>query len=324
MNLRLKKSLPLIVTALFALLCILAINKRQVIFDYWMLRGYEPSAQITQLAANTTMTDDGRHLFYVYHAELQGKEQFNNNCTNTEKSIVLGCYVQNRGIYIYDVKDPRLSGIKEVTAAHEMLHAAYDRLSPKQKARIDTLTQQVLSGLTNQRIIDSVQAYKDKDPSVVPNELHSILGTEVGNLPEELESYYAKYFSNRKKVVEYSENYEQVFSERQNQANSLLNQINETKKQIDQQEASLAAKKQSLDDTYNQLQSERATAQPGPFNEKVAAYNSSVRAYNAAVTSLSQVIDRHNNLVAEYNKVVVEEKELIKAIDSRPATIDTQ
>jgi len=319
-----KRFLPLAVTVIFATFCLVVINKRQIVFDYWMLRGYTPSAQITQLAQNTTMTSDGKHLFYVYHAQLQGKQDFNNNCTNTEKSIVLGCYVQNRGIYIYDVKDPRLSGIKEVTAAHEMLHAAYDRLSPKQKNRVDALTQQVIAGVTNQRILDSVKAYKDKDPSVVPNELHSILGTEVGNLPAELEAYYAQYFINRKKVVEYSENYEQVFSERQNQASSLLNEINETKQQIDQQEASLATKKQNLETTYNQLQAERPTAQPGPFNEKVANYNSSVRAYNTAVNSLSQVIDRHNDLVAEYNKVVVEEKELIKAIDSRPATIDTQ
>ena len=35
--------------------------------------------------------------------------------------------------YIYNVNDERLNGLKEVTAAHEMLHAAYERLPESDK-----------------------------------------------------------------------------------------------------------------------------------------------------------------------------------------------
>lgn len=319
-----KRFVSILVTAAVAALPFVAIWQRQAIFDWWQLRGYTPSAEIVRLADNTTMTDAGRHLFYVYHAELQDKEAFNQSCQFSEHSIVLGCYVGGRGIYIYNVTDERLNGIEEVTAAHEVLHAAYDRLSSKERARIDGLTEAVLQSLTNQRIKDSVEAYRKRDPSVVPNELHSIIATEVRDLPAELEAYYVRYFKDRKTIVSYSEKYEQVFTQRKARAAELVRQIESLRAQIDAKNAELAERRARLEAEYRALESQRTTAEPESFNARVRAYNASVRAYNAAVQESYVLIDRHNALVAEYNQVVIEEKELIKAIDSRPATIESQ
>jgi hypothetical protein len=267
------------------------------------------------------MTDDGRHLFYVYHAELQEKDDFNTNCKNTEQSIVLGCYVDGQGIYIYNVTDDRLAGVQEVTSAHEMLHAAYERLSSKERSRIDALTQGVLDKLTNQRILDSIKAYRDRDPSVVPNELHSIVGTEVRDIPPELETYYSQYFKDRKTVVGFSEQYEQAFTERQQKADQLVLQIEALKREIDQLSNNLTVTRASLEQEYAQLQADRAGAEPDSYNARVRAYNAKVQSYNSSVQYSYTLIDQHNALVSEYNKVVLEEKELIKAIDSRPTTI---
>lgn len=319
-----KRLVSILITAAVAALPFIAIWQRQAIFDWWQLRDYTPSAEIVQLADNTTMTEDGRHLFYVYHAELQDKEAFNESCQFSEQSIVLGCYVGGRGIYIYNVTDERLKGIEEVTAAHEVLHAAYDRLSSKERTRIDGLTEGVLRGLNNQRIKDSVENYRKRDPSIVPNELHSIIATEVRDIPEELEAYYARYFKDRKTIVGYSEKYEQAFTERKARADELVRQIESLRAQIEAKNAELSAMRASLEAEYRSLESQRATAEPGPFNARVRAYNASVQAYNAAVGQSYVLIDRHNALVAEYNQVVVEEKELIKAIDSRPEAIEQQ
>ena len=79
------------------------------------------------------MTDKGRNLFYVYDPQLLDKDGFNTQCTIEEQSIVLGCY-DGSGIYLYDISDVRLEGVEEVTSAHEMLHAAYGRLSAKEKS----------------------------------------------------------------------------------------------------------------------------------------------------------------------------------------------
>lgn len=319
-----KKLISVFIAFVFAVLPFVAIVKRQAIFDWWRLRDYAPSNRIVELASNTTMTDQGKHLFYVYHAELQDSEAFNNSCDFNEESIVLGCYVSNRGIYIFDVTDARLKGIHEVTAAHEVLHAAYDRLSAKEQARIDTLVSKAFEALTDQRIKDTVESYRKRDPSVVPNELHSILGTEVRDLPAELEAHYGRFFNNRKAVVAFSEQYEQAFLERKNRAETLAQQIQSLKSQIEAKEKELAETRAELEAEYRALESQRPNAEPTSFNARVRAYNANVQRYNANVQQSYALIDQHNALVAEYNQVVSEEKELIEAIDSRPETIDQQ
>src|SRR3990167_5207236 len=80
---------------------------RTDIYDNWRLRGYTPPAEIARLADVTTMNDKSRKLFYVYRPSLDDKAAFNTNCTNAEQTIVLGCYVQNDGIYLYNVTDER-------------------------------------------------------------------------------------------------------------------------------------------------------------------------------------------------------------------------
>jgi hypothetical protein len=319
-----KKFFSLSLALLIATLPVIAIAKRQAIFDWWRLKDYSPSSRIVELANNTTMTDDGRHLLYVYHADLQNSEEFNYNCDFNEQSIVLGCYVSGQGIYIFDVTDERLKGIHEVTAAHEVLHAAYERLSKNEQEKIDMLTQAAFDNLQSQRIKDTVEAYRKKDPSIVPNELHSILGTEVRDLPAELESYYAKYFQDRKTIVSYSERYEQAFSERKARADQISAQIESLKQQIKEYEERLSRTKSELEAEFASLESQRSSAEPNSFNTRVRAYNAKVRSYNAMVQQSYTLIDEHNSLVAEYNKVVLEEKELIEAIDSRPETIQQQ
>ena len=162
------------------------------------------------------MNSSSRRLFYVYHPELDDREAFRSHCGH-EQTIVLGCFVEPEGIYIYDVTDQRLAGIEEVTAAHEMLHAAYSRLSTKERQRIDKLTASTFAALTDERIKQTIENYRSRDPGVVPNELHSILGTGVSELPKELETYYKRYFTDRSAVVTLSRTYEANFTDRQKQ-----------------------------------------------------------------------------------------------------------
>ncbi len=319
-----KKFVSLVVAAIFAIMPFVAIAKRQAIFDWWRLRDYSPSARIVGIADLTTMTETGRHLFYVYHPELQDKASFNESCDFNEQSIVLGCYVSGRGIYIYDVTDERLQGIQEVTAAHEVLHVAYERLSSKEQQRIDLLTLETFNGLDNQRIKDTVEAYRKRDPSIVANELHSILATEVRQLPSELEDYYKRYFADRSAIVNYSERYEQAFSELKEKESKLISDIERIQSEIDSLSAELESEKQAIDREFQQLQRDRPTADPSTFNPRVNSFNLRVSNYNARVEYSRSLIDEHNRVVAEFNLLVLESRELIEAIDSRPETIEQE
>ena len=162
-------------------LCIVAVIslgfwQRQNILDAWALRGYEPSVKITALATNAGMSDKGRKIFYVTHPEVQDKAAFYKSCEEGETSVVLGCYKPRDGIYLLRVDDARLAGVEEVTAAHEMLHAAYARLSFSEKKRLTNLINDTYNNLTDPTIDAKVKLYKESGADVT-NELHSILGS---------------------------------------------------------------------------------------------------------------------------------------------------
>lgn len=294
-----------------------AVSNAQALIDWWKLRDYVPDQTIVALADATSMTDRGRHLFYVYDPVLLDKENFQDRCTVGESTIVLGCYISNDRIYLYDVSDERLEGIEEVTAAHEMLHAAYDRLSLSERERIDRLTQEAFERITDERIRENVRSYEQRDPSIVPNELHSILGTEVKDLPNELELYYAEYFIDRQVVVEFAASYSDEFQKRENQIKIYDTQLTELNGQITRLQAELNVQN-------NQLQQDRATLEaiaqegnPSVYNQRVNSYNIKVENYNRGVRQVKEIIDKYNAVVIERNNIAVEERELVEAIDTR-------
>jgi len=291
--------------------------QRLAIFDAWRLYRYTPPAEITALADSTTMDDDARRLFYVYHPVVLDKTLFNMYCRDDEATIVLGCYRSGKGIYIYGVEDARLNGIKEVTAAHELLHAVYERLSTKDKAYIDKITNQALASITDERILSTVQLYREKDAKVLPNELHSILGTEVRNLPPELEAHYAKYFKDRSKVVGFSEQYEGAFEERENQIEAYDAQMKTLLDQIN-------ALKDSLDTEERQLARDRSAVEQSQSQAEVNAYNARITRFNNNINKVKTLIDQYNALLEKRNALALEEQDLSKAIDSRDGVPETQ
>ncbi len=116
-----------------------ALANRQGIYDWLRLRGYDPPSAVVKLADQDGMKDYTRHLFYLNRPQLLSDvSSFRQACTQSENTIVLGCYHPGEdGIYIYDVQDPKLSGVEQVTAAHEVLHAVYERLSDSDRQSLD-------------------------------------------------------------------------------------------------------------------------------------------------------------------------------------------
>ena len=300
---------PFIVLIMLIAGSFVAWSQRYNIYDWSRLRGYQPPAAIAQLATDTTMNDDTRRVFYAHHPELDDRSTFRTHCSNfDEVTIVLGCYVPKTGIYVFDIDDPRLSGVEEVTAAHELLHVAYERLGSKERAHIDKLTQQALASVKDERIKSTVESYRTRDPSVVPNELHSIIGTEVSELPAELENYYKRYFDSRAQIVTFAEKYEGAITERRDRAEAIRLELEGLKQEIEQQQETLATERE-------QLQNDRSKANT---QAEVDAFNARVNAYNANIREFNSMISHYNTLVDEYQTVSLEAQELYKALDSRP------
>jgi hypothetical protein len=313
-----KRILGVVFTLAVVSLILVGWFQRQYIYDQWRLSNYQPSTEIAALADSTTMTDKGRRLFYVNQPVVVSEADFNESCKTQESSIVLGCYIQNQGIFIFNVTDERLTGVKEVTSAHEMLHSAYDRLSPKEKKRIDQLTSQAYTQLKAERIRKNVENYRSQDPAVVPNELHSILPTEVRELSPELETYYKQYFSDRQQIVDYSERYESEFTKRQASVAELDRQLASLKLTIENERAGLERDYGSLIAEKKRLDSLLTAGDVSSYNRAVPNFNASIAGYNNSVRRVDQDISRYNSLVKQRNAIAVEVQNLAEAIDSRP------
>jgi len=293
---------------------------REHILDWAALRGYSPPATISALADATTMSQTAKDLFYVNRPEVQDRAAFNKSCTNkSEQSLVLGCYHGNRqGIFIFKVDSAELDGVEEVTAAHEMLHQAYDRLSSSERQHIDDLLQDYYkTKLQDQTVKDQIEGYKKSEPDAVVNEMHSLFGTEIKDLPTELQDYYTRYFADRSKVVALYANYQAAFTERQKQIDDYDAQLKAKKPQIAAAQSALEAQYSQLEQQKAQMDAYKQAGDISTFNAMVKPYNALVDSYNSGVQSLKGQIATYNSLVEKRNAIAAQEQQLQQELSSK-------
>lgn len=301
------------------------VSQRQFIYDEWQLYGYTAPAAVADLATQDGMTSYARRIYYVNHPSIIVNSQFGQYCPNNggEKTIILGCYHGGQGgIVLLGVTEPLLNGVEQVTAAHEMLHAAYDRLSSGDKTKLDAMLQSYYkTGLHDPRILAIIDAYKISEPNDVVNEMHSVFGSEIANLPQPLEQYYKQYFTNRATVVAFAAKYQAEFTNRQNIVAQDDAQLASLKIQIDATEADLRSKLASINSQQAYLISLRSSDVKA-YNAGVPAYNQMVDAYNAEANDLQNLVAQYNQLVNSRNAVALEEDQLAKELTSSAAQIN--
>jgi hypothetical protein len=303
--------------AIIIAVVIIGIRFTQDLEDWSKLLHYQPSPVIAKLATTTTMTDTARRLFYVNQPTIESQKLSLNLCKSSEHTIVLGCYVPSRGIFLQEVVDPRLQGVMEVTAAHEMLHVAYQRMTMLEQTQINKQLQSALEKLQNPRILKLVETYRSQDARSVDNELHSILGTEVLNLSPELEEHYRKYFTDRSTIVLLSEKYERVFTALRSKAKVLNVQLIERKSALEQLAAQVKQEAASVDSERSNLQSSISSSPQSDYNFRVSNFNDRVNGYNQLVARLREQTETYNQMVNEHNSIALEEKSLVESLENK-------
>lgn len=238
------------------------------LLDWYYLRDYKPSAQIETLATQATMTEDGKKIFYRADPKInEDRQTLAQNCRiDDQETIELGCYLSNNRIYLLDINQPELEQQMTVTAAHEMLHAAYDRLSVKERNELNARLRETASTLNNPKLQERLKDYGQLETGEEDNELHSILGTEFGGLPADLEAHYAKYISNRAQVVALSDEFNKTFDGLRAEITVLDGKIQATKARMD------VLRQRNQIDAYNSL--------VPVVNADITEYNSKVDLYN--------------------------------------------
>lgn len=297
------------------------IVNRQAVIDWARLVTYTPNAEVKALADNTQLEQRARDLFYASDPQVQDSAPFNASCSSNEQTIVLGCYKAQR-IYLFNIKDERFNGIKEVTAAHEMLHAAYERMDEATRRKVDAMLRPLVENMKDPRLLELVELYNRTEPGELYNEMHSILGTEAAELTPELETYYKQYFKDRSVVVRYAGQYQAIFTESKNKIEEYDRQLSDLKPQIDQNNGTLQRMQGELESQNNQLNQYRSRNQISQYNQLVPTYNAEVAEFNALIETTRGLVSRYNKLVEERNNQVAAQTNLYDSINSnyQPAT----
>lgn len=308
---------PLITTVLFFAALLWIWTNQQFIADsvrYWQ---YAPSSQIASLAERIELTDKGKFLFYATHPQMEGKSTFNDRCGSHEhNAAILGCYANDR-IYLYDITDERLDGIKEVTAAHEMLHVVYQRMSQSERGVVNALLETEYEKMKNdEKLAERMAFYARTEPGERINELHSIIGTEVASVSTELETHYAKYLSDRAIVVGLYEDYHQEFTRLEQQKQALEAQLDTLKSDIDTATAAYNRRFATIEAEIERFKSREYTSQ-AQLDRDRAELERRIDAFNAERVRINTQIAQLNVLVEQYNQTITQSNELYQSIDSK-------
>lgn len=274
----------------------------------------EPAAapEIRAFAGRTKMTGLARTIFYGARPQLQPRALFTQSCPATERRQILGCYT-DRKIFVLLVDQAELAPIMDVTAAHEMLHAAYAGLSARRRLQVDGWTTGFYqtTGSADPELRKMVESYPAAERA---GELHSLLGTQVPGLSGELESYYRRYFEAREAVLALQVQSDTVFKRIESRYAELVRQIDGLAAQIDR----LTAEQRAQADLADRLSGEiRALRQGGRIeesNQLVARQNAAAGRAEELGASIRALIDQHNARVEEINQLVFRQDQLVRSL----------
>ncbi len=307
----------LLLTVLGALVA--EIMQPRLWLDFVNRQNYTPDQQVLEITGKIRLTSSAENLFLSSRPSVELADQFNSYCESHETSIaILGCYDDDR-IFVYNITEPKLSGVMETTAAHELLHAAYARLNFLEKDKIDQLINQNYDSIKDDDLEKRLEYYKRNDPSSITNELHSILGTEVENLSSELEEYYSRYFLQRKVVLGFFNDYRSQFDSLRERAEHLKSEISQLEKDLRQSEATYEVRLSELNNDiaiFNKRVNEGYYHEERGFMADRRLLLQRSQSINSERDLLTQKIKEINQLIEEYNSNATQYSQLSQSLDS--------
>lgn len=183
-----------------------------------------PSTEIAALADQLTLTDAGRDTFYRTYPQLVGDDVLDvcagahhatpaPSATGTPDAdtqpsgdgVTMGCYTGADRIFLFQSSDERLRGFTVTFAAHELLHAVYERMDDAERDRIDALVAAEVERVpTDDPVHAQIAGSVRGDDTKLGTERFAYLGSQIeldGGFSPELEEIYGRVFSDRAAVT---------------------------------------------------------------------------------------------------------------------------
>jgi hypothetical protein len=271
-----------------------ALLNYNVVLDEYAVRTFHPSPALASIENRLGLTPGARAVFYRSQPKLDDKASFNADCETQKNELELGCYYRGN-IYVLQIDNASLAPEMDVVTAHELLHAAWTRLTPAERSRLGAELQRVYAATNDAELRQRMDGYAKSEPGQEDNELHSILATEYTSLSPMLEEHYRKYFTNRAAIVAAHQSYQNVFNTR--------------RQELERELATIRGLKGQLASVNSQMSSYRAA---GEYDK-----------YNALVPRQNRLVDDINRRIEVYRRGVDEYNALSRSLDSQVIT-DTE
>lgn len=309
----------LIVIVLASASLFFVFSNQHGIRDYFAAQKYKPDAEISKIENRIKPTTTAKTVFYASNPKVENSEEFNQNCKNHEEgSAILGCYKSSE-IHIYDVKNSKLDGIKDVTAAHELLHAIWERMSLSERDKIGKLLNTEYERVKDADFEKLMQSYDRTEPGERINELHSLIGTEQLEISKELEEHYAKFFKNRREIAQIYQSYNKNFKDLKNRAEVLTTELEKMKPEIEQSTKKYSEDSKELEEDIAEFNNDAKTGKyetQAEFNADRAKLVQRIRNLENSRLKINDLVNSYNSKINELNEVSVQQNELYKSINS--------
>jgi hypothetical protein len=293
---------------------------RQYVVDQLTVWNYTPTSEVLALNDKVKFTDKGLFTFYATKPAVANSSEFNGKCPRQEAgSPILGCYTDSDRIYVFNIDNPQLDGIKEVTAAHEMLHAAWQRMDETERTRVGNLLNAAYEKSATPELKERMAYYQRNEPTALTNELHSILGTEVSNLGSELETYYQQYFQNRQLILDLHAKYNNVYQGLYSRADQLYTQMQTLTDSIETRSTQYDIDVANLSTDIDRFNSKAATGDfdsPSQFNNERAELVQRSATLDAERASINDDIATYGRYYDEYQQLATQIEGLNNSVDS--------
>ena len=305
------------------------VANRQALIDQWTVWNHEPNSTVQAYIERAQLSDHGEFLLLASTPEIANGDEFNAVCGNQEEgSGVLGCYTsRDKKVTLFDVTDPQLDGIEEVVASHEMLHAAWDRLSKDRRAELTALLEKQYALLEGDAaFVERMEIYARTEPGQRANELHSIIGTEIGDLLPELEQYYAQYFDDRSVVVQLHVTSNAVFVEIEAKSAALIAELDALRTGIETDSTSANAQQAELNSdigAFNAKADSGGFTTQEEFDRARASLVSRQAAINARFTDIESRIALFDSKSEELKQLNAQAAALNTALNITPRPSET-
>lgn len=298
--------------------------------DLITVQRFDPDPVVASYVTRAGMSERGGFVFFASTPQRVPASDFDDYCSRDEPGIgVLGCFTFADGrIYLYAITNPELADLEVVVAAHEMLHAAWDRLSVDDRRALEAPLEQAFAALgPDHELVERIALYEKADPRSRIPELYAILGTEIATLPAELEAHYENYFLDRSAVVAIWQGIEAIFRELDAELQRLSAELDALASTIEEEQASAASEATQLqaDITAFNARAER----PGGYVSQSAferdrdALLQRQEALNERIVQTNALIDAYNALVAEFTALNEQAAALNRDLNVVAAPIDT-